>query len=215
MLARSFPSDGRRYRLDVRRFVNLRGFAPRDERRAGSADDRRKTVIEQVEKDGMAARDSQPGPRIDRPDVAARRRAMALLARARRDELGDPVAARWPDHGARDLKPVEIGLVMLRGRIGGDGAPFNLGEATATRAVVELSGGERGFAQILGRDEEAARLAAIVDALWQRVAIRGDVETIVLAPIAERLAAEAAKARAETAATRVDFFTLVRGEDAA
>ena len=155
--------------------------------------------------------DSQSEPR----EIAARRRAMALVARARRDELARPIAERWPDHGARALKPVESGLVMLRGRIGGDGAPFNLGEATVTRAVVELPTGERGFAHILGRDAEKARLAAIVDALWQRAAERGDVETIVLSPIAERLAAEAAKTRAETAATRVDFFTLVRGEDAA
>jgi alpha-D-ribose 1-methylphosphonate 5-triphosphate synthase subunit PhnG len=154
--------------------------------------------------------DPQSGP----AEIAARRRAMALFARARRDELAEPIAKRWPDHGARDLKPVETGLVMLRGRIGGDGAPFNLGEATVTRAVVELQTGERGFAHILGRDAETARLAAIADGLWQRPAMRGDVETIVLAPIAERLAAEAAKTRAETAATRVDFFTLVRGEDA-
>jgi len=78
-----------------------------------------------------------------------------------------------------------------------------------------LPTGERGFAHILGRDAEKARLAAIVDALWLCETSRGDVETMILAPIAERLAAEAAKTRAETAATRVDFFTLVRGEDAA
>jgi alpha-D-ribose 1-methylphosphonate 5-triphosphate synthase subunit PhnG len=145
-------------------------------------------------------------------ETAARRRAMALVARARRAELA-AIEERWPNHGARDLKPVESGLVMLRGRIGGDGAPFNLGEATVTRAVVELATGERGFAHILGRDAKTARLAAIVDALWQREA--DDVETTILTPIAERLAAEAAQTRAETAATRVDFFTLVRGEDAA
>jgi alpha-D-ribose 1-methylphosphonate 5-triphosphate synthase subunit PhnG len=147
-------------------------------------------------------------------DSAARRRAMALVARARRAELA-AIAGRWPDHGARDLKPVESGLVMLRGRIGGDGAPFNLGEATVTRAVVELASGERGFAHILGRDAEKARLAAIVDALWQREASRAEIEAAILAQIDARLAAEAAKTRAETAATRVDFFTLVRGEDAA
>ena len=162
----------------------------------------------------MTAPGSPADPQSEPREIAARRRAMALVARARRAELA-AIAERWPDHGARDLKPIESGLVMLRGRIGGDGAPFNLGEATVTRAVVELPTGERGFAHILGRDAEKARLAAIVDALWQRAAERGDVETIVLSPIAERLAAEAAKTRAETAATRVDFFTLVRGEDAA
>ena len=161
----------------------------------------------------MIAEGATTRSQTETPEIAARRRAMALLARARRDELAEPIAQRWPDHGVRDLKPVESGLVMLRGRIGGDGAPFNLGEATVTRAVVELPTGERGFAHILGRDAEAARLAAIADALWRREA--GDVETLILAPIAERLAAEAGQARAETAATRVDFFTLVRGEDAA
>jgi alpha-D-ribose 1-methylphosphonate 5-triphosphate synthase subunit PhnG len=145
--------------------------------------------------------------------TAARRRAIGLLARALASELTGPLAERFPDHGARDLKPVETGLVMLRGRAGGDGAPFNLGEATVTRAVVELPGGERGYAHVLGRDAERARLAAIFDALWQKPHQRLTVETCVLKPIASRLEAARARRDAETAATRVDFFTLKRGED--
>jgi alpha-D-ribose 1-methylphosphonate 5-triphosphate synthase subunit PhnG len=145
--------------------------------------------------------------------LAQRRRAMSLLARALASELEAPLTRGWADHGAKDLKPAETGLVMLRGRAGGDGAPFNLGEATVTRAVVELPGGERGYAHVLGRDAERARLAAIFDALWQKPAERRAVEEHVLAPIAARLAAARAKASAEIAATRVDFFTLKRGED--
>jgi len=99
--------------------------------------------------------------------------------------------------------------------LGGDGAPFNVGEATVTRAIVELPSGERGWAHILGRDAERARLAAILDALWQKDDCRPTVEAEALAPIAARLAAERAKTDAETAATRVNFFTLVRGEDGA
>src|SRR5579863_8448619 len=140
-------------------------------------------------------------------EIAARRRAMGLLARASANELEEPLARGWADHGARDLKPAETGLVMLRGRAGGDGAPFNLGEATVTRAVVELPSGERGYAHILGRDADRARLAAIFDALWQKAAERLAVEERVLKPIAARLAATRAKASAEIAATRVDFFT--------
>ena len=147
--------------------------------------------------------------------VADRKRAMGLLARATAPELAEPLDRLWPACGARDLKPVESGLVMLRGRIGGDGAPFNVGEATVTRAVVELPSGERGYGHILGRDAARARLAAIADALWQRPGAREAIESAILAPIAARLAAETAKTRAETAATRVDFFTLVRGEDSA
>ncbi len=145
--------------------------------------------------------------------IRARKRAMALLARATTPEMAEPIGRFWPGCAARDLKPIETGLVMLRGRVGGDGAPFNVGEATVTRAVVELPSGERGYAHILGRDGGRARLAAIVDALWQKSEARADVEKAILAPIAARLAAEKAKTCAETAATRVDFFTLVRGED--
>jgi len=146
-------------------------------------------------------------------EAAARRRAMGLLARALSSELSGPLEQRFAGHGARELKPVETGLAMLRGRAGGDGAPFNLGEATVTRAVVELPGGERGYAHVLGRDAERARLAAIFDALWQTPHRRRLVETCVLEPIAARLEAERARTSAEAAATRVDFFTLRRGED--
>ncbi|QFR32947.1 phosphonate C-P lyase system protein PhnG [Ancylobacter sp. TS-1] len=146
---------------------------------------------------------------------AARQSAMALLARAQSGELDAMLAmlARLaPVPAAADLRPPEIGLVMLRGRTGGDGAPFNLGEATVARAAVRLEGGATGFAYRLGRDASAARAAAIVDALWQDGARRPAVEA-ALAPVRARLEAEAAQLRAETAATKVDFFTLVRGED--
>jgi alpha-D-ribose 1-methylphosphonate 5-triphosphate synthase subunit PhnG len=102
---------------------------------------------------------------------------------------------------------------MVRGRIGGDGAAFNLGEATVTRAAVQIASGEVGFSYILGRDDRKARLCAVCDALWQSKRHRDAVERRVLAPIRARIEAERADARAETAATRVDFFTLVRGED--
>ena len=143
---------------------------------------------------------------------AARQALMAVLARAGADELDAILAGLAPLPAAADLRPPEVGLVMLRGRTGGDGAPFNLGEATVARAAVRLEGGATGFSYRLGRDAGAARAAAVLDALWQDGARRGAVEA-ALAPLRTRLAAEAAQARAETAATKVDFFTLVRGED--
>jgi len=169
---------------------------------------RRKTVIET----GQTAPMSED---ILSTPVAARRRALALLARASQAELAAPLAERWPDLAIRELKPTEAGLVMLRGRAGGDGALFNLGEATVTRSIIELETGERGYGHVLGRNLEQALRVAIFDALWQRDGDRAYVETRVLAPIAARLAAARAKTAEETAATRVNFFTLVRGEDAA
>ncbi|MPT22591.1 MAG: phosphonate C-P lyase system protein PhnG [Starkeya sp.] len=157
----------------------------------------------------------QPSPSKPNNGVASRsprQDAMALMARAEAGELEAALAGFAPLPVASDLKPPEVGLVMLRGRTGGDGAPFNLGEATVSRAAVRLEGGASGFAYRLGRDVKAARAAAILDALWQDDARRAEVDA-ALAPVRARLAAEAAQVRAETAATKVDFFTLVRGED--
>jgi alpha-D-ribose 1-methylphosphonate 5-triphosphate synthase subunit PhnG len=73
--------------------------------------------------------------------------------------------------------------------------------------------GEVGFSYLLGRDHDKARLAAVCDALWQSVDRRSAVERHVLAPIRLRLERERTEKREQAAATRVDFFTLVRGED--
>jgi alpha-D-ribose 1-methylphosphonate 5-triphosphate synthase subunit PhnG len=145
-------------------------------------------------------------------DTVGRRAAMATLADAHTGEIVALVASLGPP-GYVELRPVETGLVMLQGRIGGDGAPFNFGEATVTRAAVRIASGEVGFSYVLGRDENKARLAALCDALWQNETTREALEREVLAPIRARLVAERARRREEVAASRVDFFTLVRGED--
>ncbi len=140
------------------------------------------------------------------------RNSIEVLARVGQTEL-EEAWARWPDRPAFEiLKKPEFGLVMLRGRTGSTGSPFNLGEATVTRAVVRLSSGELGFAHILGREREKALLAAIFDALWQTSA-RNRVEQVILSPARARLAEATRRKQRETAATRVNFFTLVRGED--
>lgn len=144
---------------------------------------------------------------------SARRAAMAVLARAKGADIARGLSAVAGDVAFTDARPSEIGLVMLRGRIGGGGAPFNIGEATVTRAAVKLASGETGFGYVLGRDPEKARLAALCDALWQVDAKRQPVEDHIIAPLRQQQLEKRALARAQTAATRVDFFTLVRGED--
>jgi alpha-D-ribose 1-methylphosphonate 5-triphosphate synthase subunit PhnG len=156
-----------------------------------------------------------PSPSSHSPDETAalegRRALMALVAEASRAEIQEALAhLGQPAH--TDLRPPEIGLVMLRGRTGGDGAPFNLGEATVTRAAIRLACGTMGFSYLLGRDKEKARMAALLDALWQR-GDKAPVERTFCEPVRRRLAAERSLDDARTAATRVDFFTLVRGED--
>jgi alpha-D-ribose 1-methylphosphonate 5-triphosphate synthase subunit PhnG len=147
-------------------------------------------------------------PHASDPQLAARRYWMAVLAKA----LPDEIETAWRSLGAapryRCLRGPEMGLVMLRGRVGGTGMPFNLGEATVARCVVALAaGGAEGYAYVRGSDLQHAERAAVLDALLQN----GDAEA---AALVERLAAAAEGRRrrnaAELAATRVEFFTMVR-----
>jgi alpha-D-ribose 1-methylphosphonate 5-triphosphate synthase subunit PhnG len=134
-------------------------------------------------------------------DVGARQALMRTCAQATEAELEAALAALGELPASAELRPVETGLVMLRGRMGGSGPAFNIGEATVS------------FSYLLGRSHRRARLAALVDALGQDPAWREGLERNLVAPVEERQAATDARVRADTAATRVDFFTLVRGED--
>lgn len=148
-----------------------------------------------------------------RTDIEKRRRLHRTLALAPADAMRRACASFQPDTNVMFLRGPESGMVMARGRIGGAGAPFNLGDVSLTRASVRLGNGSVGHAAHLGRDIEGVRLAAIIDALWQDPTLRGEIEAQVLVPLEQLVAAQDARLAEETAATRVDFFTMVRGED--
>jgi alpha-D-ribose 1-methylphosphonate 5-triphosphate synthase subunit PhnG len=142
---------------------------------------------------------------------ARRKAAMAVLAHSEAVEISGRLGAiALPAH--ENLREPENGLVMVRGRVGGDGAPFNLGEATVSRAAVRLSTGEVGFGYTLGRDRQKAQMIALCDAMVQSTQYADLVEAKVVAPLRAAVIAGRNRKAAETAATRVDFYTLVRGE---
>ena len=143
--------------------------------------------------------------------TARRKAAMAVLAHSSAVEIaGHLEGIEVPAY--QSLREPEDGLVMLRGRIGGDGAPFNLGEATMSRAAIRLASGEVGFGYTFGRDREKARMIALCDALVQSDAFVDRVEVEVIAPLRNAVLARRTRKAAETAATKVDFYTMVRGE---
>jgi len=149
--------------------------------------------------------------RGERARQAQRKAAMAVLAHSDAADISGRLGRiALPAH--ENLREPENGLVMVRGRIGGDGAPFNLGEATVSRAAVRLATGEVGFGYTLGRDWEKARMIALCDAMVQSGELSDAVETNVIAPLRAAILAKQNRKAAEAAATRVDFYTLVRGE---
>ncbi|MEN0001780.1 MAG: phosphonate C-P lyase system protein PhnG [Pseudomonadota bacterium] len=142
-----------------------------------------------------------------------RQALMGTLAQAEWKDIAKAWSALGLDPSFEIVRGPEIGTIALRGRIGGGGSPFNFGEATATRATIKLDNGAVGHAVIMGRDKAKAKVAAVIDALAQDPAHATVIDEKLIAPLAA-LKAKADHARAsETAATKVDFFTMVRGDD--
>jgi alpha-D-ribose 1-methylphosphonate 5-triphosphate synthase subunit PhnG len=151
--------------------------------------------------------------RLTAEAIARRRHWMSVLALASGDEL----EARWAALGEPPrytlLRRPEVGLVMVRGRAGGTGSRFNLGEMTVTRCAVQLEDGTVGYAWVGGRDARHAELAAALDALLQDPARTASLTATVVEPLARTQAERRRGDAARAAASRVEFFTMVRGED--
>jgi alpha-D-ribose 1-methylphosphonate 5-triphosphate synthase subunit PhnG len=144
---------------------------------------------------------------------SSRRRWMAVLARASATEIAtllDQVADRGqsglPHYTT--LRGPESGLVMVRGRMGGGGGPFNLGEMTVTRCTVRTATGHIGHAYVAGRDARQAELAAVLDALLQDPAVAPELHAAVIEPLAARQQARRSDTAAKAAATKVEFFAM-------
>ncbi len=142
---------------------------------------------------------------------------MGLLARASEAELEAAWRALVPDQPAMAydvLRAPQQGLTMVRGRAGGDGQAFNLGEMTVTRCSVGLADGTVGHGYVAGRSARHAELAALFDALLQTDTWADRVMACVIAPLRASRAMARARTAAKTAATKVEFFTLVREQSA-
>jgi alpha-D-ribose 1-methylphosphonate 5-triphosphate synthase subunit PhnG len=151
------------------------------------------------------------------PEHAARRRWMSILAKASAAELEQAVAAVHEKTGAlpayRLIRRPEVGMTMVRARAGGTGRVFNLGEMTMTRCALRTADDFVGTAYVAGRSQRHAELAALFDALLQDPARRPQAMALVIDPLARGQALRRNRRVERSAGTRVDFFTVVRGED--
>ena len=139
-----------------------------------------------------------------------RRGWLSILAKAPAKD----VIAAWDSLAERPtyqtLRAPEIGMVLVRGRMGGAGDAFNLGEMTVTRAAVRLESGETGIGYVAGRDRRHAEIAAAIDAMMQSAVLRSRVESAVVARLARAQTERRDVAARKAAATKVDFYTMVR-----
>lgn len=146
------------------------------------------------------------------PENDQRRGWLAVLARASRAELDACVQGLGELPALLPVRPPEVGMVMLRGRVGGTGDAFNLGEASLTRCALRLAGGALGVGYTLGRDRRKAELIATLDALLQDSARTQLLLAQVVEPLRRSQAASREAASRAAASSKVEFFTMVRGE---
>ena len=142
----------------------------------------------------------------------ARKTWLAVLARASAKQLNNFVPEAHALPAQHWVRPAEIGMVMLRGRVGGTGNPFNLSEASVVRCAVRLGNGPLGIAYVLGRDKQQAQLAALLDAMLQNPLHHDALQAQLIQPLATAQAKARAKKQSDVAGSKVEFFTFVRGE---
>lgn len=141
-----------------------------------------------------------------------RRLWMSTLAAAPVEKLEQA----WKDLSQKPeyqfLRYPETGLIMVRGRAGGSGNPFNLGEMTITRCTVRIDCGKAGCAYIMGRNGRQAELAALFDAMLQDQHLRPEIIANVIVPLNASRRERKMEQSLAASASRVEFFTMVRGE---
>lgn len=150
---------------------------------------------------------------INNENFADRQKWMQVLACSSWQDLREVAAGADLPQAYKVLRKPETGLVMVRGRMGGTGQPFNTGEATVTRCSVRCDQGTTGHAYVMGRNADHALLAARLDCVLQDESRHEEIYHAVITPLMAKSEAQKAKLRRKVAATKVDFFTMVRGED--
>jgi len=141
-----------------------------------------------------------------------RQQWMSVLARSSSQELEDAWQEMPERPEYRHLHKPETGSIMVRGRAGGSGIRFNLGEVTATRCTIQIVKGHVGSAYVMGRDHRHAELAAIFDALLQDPLHHPEISNRVVSRLKVSHDKRKEEVSKKSAATKVDFFTMVRGE---
>jgi alpha-D-ribose 1-methylphosphonate 5-triphosphate synthase subunit PhnG len=137
---------------------------------------------------------------------------MGVLARATPSSVASLLDSLGTAPAYEVIKRPETGTLMLEGRAGGAGRRFNTGEATMTRCVVRLVDGTMGFSYALGRDRKKAEHAALLDAVLQMESAHRQTLLAQIDRLAQLQQTERDLVSRKAAATKVNFFTLVRGD---
>lgn len=146
-------------------------------------------------------------------ETSQRQHWMSVLAMAPTETLIERSDQLIAAQEFEDIRTAEVGLAQVRGRMGGTGSAFNLGDMTITRCVLRSAEGHYGYSYVAGRDKSHAQRAAELDALLQSDNHRELILSKIVTPLADLQQQQDQLQREKAESTRVNFFTLIRGED--
>lgn len=149
---------------------------------------------------------------MNTPQKTKRQYLLSVLAKSTLKNIQDCWAQLKLSPKYTFLKAPEIGMAMIRAKAGGAGQPFNMGEMTVTRSVIQLNTQQMGYGYIAGRDKEKSTLVAIIDACFQVEQWAMLIDEKLLRPLDQLLQHQHVEQQEKVNQTKVDFFTMVRGE---
>ncbi|WNN42911.1 phosphonate C-P lyase system protein PhnG [Winslowiella toletana] len=145
--------------------------------------------------------------------LKVRQHWLSVLAHSQPEQLEQHWLALKLQPDYQVIRPAETGLTRLQARMGATGQRFVLGDMTITRAVVRTADGTCGYSYIAGRDKAHAERCALLDALLQQQEMHQLLQQQLITPLAAARAERQQLRSREIASSRVDFFTLVRGDN--
>ena len=143
--------------------------------------------------------------------IEKRKSWMSLLATSSKNDLLNLWEQKKINIRYEWLRTPEIGSIMAQGRMGVTGDKFNIGEVTITRCSLKLNCGTIGHSYVQGRSKKKAEISALCDALMQ-TEMSNEINKSIIIPLEKIKKNNKDKILSKAEATKVDFFTLVRGE---
>ena len=143
--------------------------------------------------------------------IEKRKSWMSLLATSNKNDLLNLWEQKKINIRYEWLRTPEIGSIMAQGRMGVTGDKFNIGEVTITRCSLKLNCGTIGHSYVQGRSKKKAEISALCDALMQ-TEMSNEINKSIIIPLERIKKNNKDKILSKAEATKVDFFTLVRGE---
>jgi alpha-D-ribose 1-methylphosphonate 5-triphosphate synthase subunit PhnG len=141
-----------------------------------------------------------------------RQKNLSILAKAPLSNMLEYWQGISVDETFKFLKKPEIGMAMVRAQAGNGGENFNMGEMTMTRCVIQLDSDEIGYGYVAGRSKKKSELIALIDACWQKQSLKITIEEKIIEPLYNIEKNKEQKIKENTKASKVNFYTMVRGE---